>query len=501
VRSPYLAALRTYRRPLFWVFVPLFAMSIVSLVITSSALRLTRDLLAPPDLPAEARAKLQELQTHELLAQAGQARSLMVLTLAPGCGLLFIWLGVAMSIHLKEMLGNPTSRLTPGLARAHLAVAGVVALVVTVAFPFAAALAVGSVDSSLAHASLVIVACAVSIFAVAALLAHWRPWATVAIWVGFGLLVGLGATTARVDLLWMPSAVQAAAMLAISILCVMAVGARLACFNEEMSEYHQRFPTRVGDVFGTSPGLAGWANPLYLWFSPAKDLRFSRSRGANLPESVIERARHWHAANRSARLLVLIAPFIGGLMGVMARLNGWSLQQLVGSPNMSYFAVFPVIALFGPQYRRFLTLESLRPHSRREFANAVGLALATMVAASWLLMLMTACLVTMFFHQEFPSARDLLRSILFSGSCLPILFGVAAWPHRTMLVYYAYMSLFGVMASFALIPLRLDEFPGPRLELISLGILAIGLMITRASYVRWLNEDLDSLPVATWMRQ
>jgi hypothetical protein len=109
--------------------------------------------------------------------------------------------------------------------------------------------------------------------------------------------------------------------------------------------------------------------------------------------------------------------------------------------------------------------------------------------------------VTLCFHPEFPSAVGLVRSILFSSSCVPILFGVAAWPHRTMLVFYAYSGLFGVMASFTLIPLRLDEFPIPRLELISLGMLAIGLLITRASYVRWLNEDLDAIPLASRMRQ
>jgi hypothetical protein len=254
-------------------------------------------------------------------------------------------------------------------------------------------------------------------------------------------------------------------------------------------------------MLGTSPSLAGWANPFYLWFSPTKNMDFSRSRGSNLPESAFERARHWHAANRFALPLVLMAPFIGGLIGVMTHLNRWSLQQLVGCPNLSYFAVFPAIILLGPQQRRFLAFDSLRPYSRREFANAVGLALVTLVAASWLLMLTTACLVALCFHPELPSAAGLLRSILFSISCVPILFGVAAWPHRTVLVFYAYMGLFGVMASFTLIPLRLDEFPTPRLELISLGMLAIGLLITRASYVRWLNEDLDPLPVVSWMRQ
>jgi hypothetical protein len=486
---------------MFWFSCVPVALSVLSVVIASVGLRVERDLAAPPILTAEAQAKFQALRTPEYLDLAANARRMiLVATLGPSSCILFVWLGIVTSVHLKEMLGTPTSRLIPGLARTHLALAGVFVVVLTFAYPLAASLALGLVDSWF-----VFVACALSIFALSMCLAHLGPLALSAIWVVVALFAF--AMILKDDVVRVPSATQAAAMVAASTVGAMIVGARLAGFNEEMPEYRRRFPTRVGDLFGTSPGPAGSVNPLYLWyapylwFSPAKDRHFSRSRGANLPESIIERARHWHAANRSARSLVLLAPFIGGLMGAMAHLNGWSLQQLVGSPNMSYFAVFPVIMLLGPQYRRFLALDSLRPYSRREFANAVGLALVTMVAASWLLMLTTACIVTLCFHPEFPSAVGLVRSILFSSSCVPILFGVAAWPHRTMLVFYAYSGLFGVMASFTLIPLRLDEFPIPRLELISLGMLAIGLLITRASYVRWLNEDLDAIPLASRMRQ
>lgn len=492
MRNPYRAAARAYRRPMFFLLGVPLALSVSSLILAGTGLRLEREMLDPPGFPREVRAKIQALQPPELVEQAAQTRRVLLVTcLGPSCGALFIGFGIAMSVHLKEMLGDPTSRLIPGLAQAHLTLAGVAVVTGAVASPLAASLALGVAGSALTF-----VAYPLAIFALSACVAHWRPLALPAIWIAIAVL-GFGASfSGKIDALMEPSAAQAAAMLAASIVCVIVVGARLAGFNEEMPEYHRRVPLRVGDMFGASRGAA---NAAFWWFPPTRDMLSWRRQRSSLEENVFQRAWHWHAAARPTSWIVLMGPFQGGVIAMTAVLYRFSIPELIGSPSISYLAVFPVMMLLGPN-RRYLANESLRPHSRKEFVNAVGLSLAAMATVLWLLILAAACVVMVIVKREFPPAPDLLRSIAFSMCCLPILFGIAAWPYRTLLIFYGYMGMFGVMSSFLLIPVRLQGFSPVMLGLICLGLAAIGVLMVCGSYVRWLNDDLGASPTASWIR-
>jgi hypothetical protein len=177
--------------------------------------------------------------------------------------------------------------------------------------------------------------------------------------------------------------------------------------------------------------------------------------------------------------------FIGGILGAMAVLKGFAISEFIGSPNVAYLAIFPVVMLMGPS-RRYLIEELVRPPSRREHVRAVGLALAAVVVVGWLLIQMVGVLAILIWGRSGISVAGIWEAAAFSLCCLPVLFGAAVWPCRTSFVFMTYSAFFGVMASFLLTPLRLS---GSELVCAAAPILFVGLLLTRTSYLRWVNHD------------
>src|SRR5579862_3636952 len=146
---------------------------------------------------------------------------------------LLMFVGVGLSIHLKEMLGNPTSRLVPGLNRTHLTLAGlIVAFLIGV---LALAICCGP---GLGISPLAVVACLLAMLAIPAFLAHWRPEALLLIFA----ILPLPMVANKRPVPWPPSAGVFFTILAVSIGCLVSVGTRLRRFNEEMAEFRRRIP-------------------------------------------------------------------------------------------------------------------------------------------------------------------------------------------------------------------------------------------------------------------
>ncbi len=353
--------------------------------------------------------------------------------------------------------------------------AGVLAGIFTVAVPLAVCVGLGWSGSCLT-----VVAFALALFTLSAFFIHWLPQGFPALAVGLALFGLVAINEKGHGSSWSPPTSILLLLLAVSIAGLASVALRLARFNEEMVEYHRRMKM-------TGVREAG------LWrFLPVRDLRCWRTSGLPLSDGLVRRAAHWHAARRTIWTAVGIGPLLGCLIAALALFRGFSVGELIGSPNIPYLAVFPVMTALIPQGRRYLAVEVLRPQSRTQYVRGVGLALAIMLLVCWLLLLLTIFAVFLLWGTpiHFPPIGSLWQSVSFSMCCLPLAFGIAVWPARTSAPFFAYSAMFGVMASFALIPLRLNGISAIEWGLACLGLLGVGLLMTRQSYVRWLSVDI-----------
>ncbi len=380
--------------------------------------------------------------------------------------MLLIWVGATLSVHLKDMLGNPDSRLIPGLQRTYLVLASLLIAIFTVAAPLAAA---SQVDLGMSAAT--VVAWSLTLFTASASIVHWFPYALPPV-VAIGcLFIGLASRGRGSS--WSLSPATTWALIIFSLAVLTHIGLRLAHFHEGMFEYRRRWKAEPRDSRG------------FPWFFPPAGVRIGRRDGSPVAETLLGRALRWHAAWQTMWVAVGLGLFMGGMLGAMALLKGFTIPELIGSPNVAYLAIFPVITVIGPS-RRYLIEELVRPPSRREHVCAVGMALATVVVVGWLLIQIVGVLVIVIWGRSGTSVAGSWEAVAFSLCCLPVLFGAAVWPCRTSFVFLTYSALFGVMGSFFLAPLRLS---GSELVGTALAILTVGLLLTRASYLRWLNHD------------
>jgi hypothetical protein len=451
----YRAAARTYRRPLILFAAVPVPVWIISLVIAwqMQGLPTGGGLNAPEDILRETRS----LDRHIAFT---------MLTIPTAA--LLICAGAVLSVYLKEMLGNSTSRLVPNLQRTHLTLAALFTATFTVLVPIVAA---STVDLGMSTATAV--ALSLALFASAAFIVHWFPYALPPVIAIASFFFGLALNGSRTS--WSLSPATTWGLIIVSLGGLTWIGLRLARLHEEMFEYHRRWKAEPRDSRG------------FAWFFPSGDMRLGKRAGSPVADTLLGRARRWHAAWRTMWVAVGLGLFVGGMLGVMAHLNKFSIPELVGSPNVAYIAIFPVVTLvgLGPS-RRYLIEELVRPPSRREHVQAVGLALAMVVLVGWLLIEVAGVLVILIWGHAGASMAGIWESAAFSLCCLPVLFGAAVWPYRTSLVFFAYSAMFGVMASFFLTPLKLS---GSELTWAAAAILFVGLLMTRASYLRWLNHD------------
>jgi hypothetical protein len=453
----YLAAARTYRRPLV-----LFAALPVAIWITSvvSAVGFMQRM---QDFPGGLQMNVHR-DTFRQMRRVERMAAFNLLTIPSA--MLLIWVGATLSVHLKDMLGNPDSRLTPDLHRTHLALASLLIAIFTVTAPLAAA---SQVDVGMSSAS--VVAWSLTLFSVSALIVHWFPYALPPLFAIACFFIGLASRGRGSS--WSLSPTTAWALIIVSLGGLTHIGWRLGHFNEEMFEYHRRWKTEPRDSRG------------FPWFFPSKDMRVGRRAGSPVADTLLDRALRWHAAWKTMWVALGLGLMMGGILGAMALQKGFSIPDFVGSPNIAYLAVFPVIIVVGPS-RRYLIEELVRPPSRREHVRAVGLALAAVVVVGWLLIQLVGVLAILIWGRGGTSVAGFWEAEAFSLCCLPVVFGAAVWPYRTSFLFMAYSAMLGVMGSFLLTPLRLS---GSALVCAAASILLIGLWLTRASYLRWLNHD------------
>ena len=171
----------------------------------------------------------------------------------------------------------------------------------------------------------------------------------------------------------------------------------------------------------------------------------------------------------------------------MAVLKGFAISEFIGSPNVAYLAIFPVVTVIGPS-RRYLIEELVRPPSRREHVRAVGLALAAVVVVGWLLIQMVGVLAIVIWGRRESSVAGIWEAAAFSLCCLPVLLVPRSWPYRIVVRLYDLTRR--RLRSHGIVPPDTAEAVWIRSWSVpALAILFVGLLLTRASYLRWLNHD------------
>ena len=270
--------------------------------------------------------------------------------------------------------------------------------------------------------SATVVALSLALFTSAAFLVHWFPYALPPVFAIACFFFGLASNGSRSW--WSMSPTTSWALIIVSLGGLAFVGLRLARFHEGMFEYYRRWKAEPRDSRG------------FPWFFPLAEVRIGRRTGSPAVDTLLGRALRWHAAWQTMWVAVGLGLFMGGMLGAMALLKGFTIPELIGSPNVAYLAIFPVIIVMGPT-RRYLIEGLVRPPSRREHVRAVGLALAAVVVVGWLLIQMVGVLAILIWRRNGTSVAGSWEAAAFSLCCLPVLFGAAVWPCRTSFVFLA----------------------------------------------------------------
>ena len=255
-------------------------------------------------------------------------------------------MGTGLSIHLKAMLGAPTSPLVPGLRQTHLTLAGL--MIAGVIGVLALAICCGP---GLGVSPLAVVAYLLAMLAIPAFLAHWRPETLVVMVI---VMPGLVVTRQGRAFIWPPSTEVTMVVLAVAI-----------GWPGERGNPPRSVQRRDARVSSPHPNrrLAG-SDPSASTRSPLGDIRYWRRVTPRAPANLLWRPRHWHAAWGTFGWRPSAGLCFGATTGFVAMfLCHFSVRELIGSPSLPYLAVIPIVGVLG-QNRPLLMQELLRPRNR-----------------------------------------------------------------------------------------------------------------------------------------
>jgi hypothetical protein len=434
----------------------------------------------------------------ELLHRDDSGRISMDIVVAGALLAMPMFSAVPLTDHLKAMLGSPRSRLTPGLHRRHLVIAGPIALAVMVVLPLTASLTAVGVKGP----HLPLVAAASAAFVVAAFLATWHPnagsLAAMLFWIAPMLL------RSSTDHVWLPSTANSILLLTVALTCFVLLAFRYARFNEEMYGYTKRSDWERSAI-DRGRGMGEAAASRRKWEISVPVPRNVRSLWAERPNARQNRWRqvlHWNVAWRTMWEGVFGGAAMSGLVLLLevsfhADRPGHNVgAQAFSSADSLLLAIFlPVIAnfpagyIFGSTRRSFALNEVLRTYSRAVHFQTVGLGLAAssllgalsavglLIAGRWII------------AGDCTPSGDMLRALAVATCSMPLFFALSAghWsPAQSLRGLVGIPVLYLAACALALLPS--DPFWA---GLSSIGLLAVGWTVLRAAYQSWLDADLD----------
>jgi hypothetical protein len=410
-------------------------------------------------------------------------------------GLWLACLGIVLTEHLKEMLGSPRSHVTPGLREAHLFIAGGIAAVVGFVVPcLMAGLTVGLVECGLAVVSVA--------FAALTVPAMLSQYARLGMFVGLFLLL-FPLPRLLIDQWPLPVNVPVSLPSSIALLVAAVISVFvLANHLLQLREVGLRSSTHglLRPLWG--PGSATfdsrdeeqrqWSR---LRVPLPRNLRGLGGKSPGVGEGLLRRALHWHAASQVGWNMLLQGIWFGVTVSIFTVPP--TVHSLGNLTSVLYLAaplvgVVPAFAwALQPGVRARLASEFLRPFSRTQHVQAVGLVLVVFLTAEALeIMLLPLTGLWLVGGKEIWSCQP-VWPLVAGLSAIPLFLGVGLANLRESEVFWA------ILASWIAYPLFLwlvaaCEGKGAGWPIFGLCSLmtAIGLTIMRGAYRSWLNRDV-----------
>ena len=232
-----------------------------------------------------------------------------------------------------------------------------------------------------------------------------------------------------------------------------------------------------------------WRNS--YWMAPSD--RAIRRLRRSLPKGLCDLARRWATAQRLRLQIVLI-----GLLLLLLLLpfgpRGTEFQVEWSDVRFIQFLAAPMTLVALARRLEFFKMEILRPAPRGQFFAAVGLAVAGIHAAAWLVIHLPLIATIGFFRPEVLATAYLWQSLLVSAAFQSFLLGVVAWLCLYPRLPIAYpLVMLPIFAVSVLIFLGWNPTGATWLDpSIFAGVfLPIGAALTIAAWRRWEQTDLD----------
>jgi hypothetical protein len=384
--------------------------------------------------------------------------------------------------HLREMLEPDRSRLTPGLRRAHLVMAGFFAAI----FGGTTLVATSLITFGANGPHLAVISVALTAFAIVCLLLQARATLPLI------LLLIIRPYRPSIDrhfILTLPPALSCL-MLASSIALLIAVGLRFTRFEQETSKtWEQRMLHSAGRLFARA--LWRVRGRLPDEFLAQRSFRALGGASPGAGEGLWRRASHWNAAwgigQRSAR----IGMFAGCVL-LTPRLYADEGNSVFAAALLLLLPLLALIpgAIFGdPDHRSLLAFEFLRPFARPQHVRSVMLVCAASVGLFYPVPLVVPLLGDWLVHGRAPSS-GVFWTAVFVCAWIPTFFGVGianlkGWDSISCVI--ACCLAYGVSVIFFVTSETPHGYP---LGLFCAVMVGVGLAAARAAYRSWLNDDV-----------
>lgn len=394
-------------------------------------------------------------------------------------------LGVFLVAHLKQMLGSNVAQLVPHLHGAHLKFAAATIVSATTVLPAVLCCLTGNSDAILP----MIAVCLVTLTIVVSM-TNGYPSSSFLLAFAPAYLALVGSDFWIEAARRLPGAAGSTVLIALASVALYWQGRRLACFNEELPEFHWHVPANsvTQRAIVNSPTDFRWGNPIPF----EREIQRIKTWGPAANDNVFRRALRFRVAWQPFWTAIIVGSMIGFMdVASYALFSGHGGNPYFPMSRMSFIGAMPAMFVCHPAGRAFVVQRMMWPYSRKQFVQGWGLLLGMACALCWLAMhlISLACLVLLFAVN--PLTPDSMRQLALSAAAMPLYFGLFTRPWQGLQFAWpiVLIGLF-VGVGYTLQDAMHDWGWWPVVALAA-GLFAIGCCVTYLSYRRWHSGDVE----------